>query len=299
METEEDSKRALLEACEKRIISAFRRGMDVSRAIAKELININDQELYSVYYGSFKDYVDDRLQLAYTSALRIMEIQRTMELFEGEKLELMPANETQVAELARLPLEQRPRAWTTAVEICKDRNQGVTAYAVKNAVELTLKELKETERALPKRPAPERKQRKAKPQQRGLDISIDKEEPQESNGAAAAPEDRILLSEEGEKALDRIRRICGDAVANAIESGRIKLSEKHLVRWAEEENETMDNLAYYIADLGWTFQRALSWEKKLIDGLTTVDELTLRAQACGGRVSTNYQNIRITIEIVG
>jgi hypothetical protein len=303
MEKEEDSRRALLESCEKRIISAFRRGMDVSRAIAKELININDQELFLVYYDSFKDYVDDRLQLSYTSALRIMDIQRTMELFEDAKLELLPANETQVAELGRLPLGHRAKAWNAAVEICKDRNLGVTAYAVRSAVDITLQEIKQIERndtiALPPRPTHKTRspsERKPK-EKRGLDITLDDDG--EDNGAQAELKERVSLSEEGERALDRIRRICGDPIANAIESGRIKITERHLIRWAEEKDEIMENLAYYVVDMGWNFQRALSWEKKLIDGNTTVDELTLRAQACGGRVSTNYQAFRITIELVG
>lgn len=298
MEKDEDARRAQLESCEKRIISAFRRGMDVTRAIAKELITINDQELYLVYFNSMKDYVDERLQLSYSSSLRVMDIHRTMELLEGERLDLLPANETQAAELGRLRLEYRLKAWNTAVETCRENNLGVTAYAVRSAVDLTLQELKEAKQPVALAPRPTSK---TKPKQRGLEIELDSDE--QENGAqspeakAEPEEERVLLSEDGEKALDRIRRKCGDAVANAIESGRIKVSEKHLIRWAEEEELTMENLAYYVVDMGWTFQRALAWEKKLIDGGSTVDELILRAQAAGGRVATNYQAFRITIEL--
>lgn len=285
-EKEEEARRVLLETCEKKIFSAFRRGMEATRAIAKELITIDDQQLYLVGgYSSLQDYVDGRLNLSYRSATRLMDIQRTMDVLEEHKIERLPYNESQAAELSRLPVEMRPEIWTKTIEICEENQRDLTAYAVRSAVEATLQAIRQNEAAKPKQPAP-------RPRARGVDIPLDDSGP----GNGTEPEKRSPFSEEGEKALDRIRRLCGDSVADSIENGTIQITENQVIRWAEEETDTVKNLAYYIVDLRWTFPRALNYEHRIVDGQTTIDELMTLTRARGGHVSFHHADFRISIE---
>lgn len=132
-----------------------------------------------------------------------------------------------------------------------------------------------------------------------MTVSLDGDGEEDKKPESKAEPTRILLSEQGEKALDRIRRQCGDSVADAIDNGTIKISENHLIRWAEEDNESVRSLAYYVIDMRWNFPRALAFDKQEVNNRTTVEELSLFAAARGGKTWTHYNNFKITIELQG
>src|SRR5262249_46205584 len=133
---EEAERFALLEACEHRIFAAGRRGIEVTRAIAKELIYIDKEELFSLRCSSFREYVTRMLRFDYRTAVRWMDIHVTFDALEAAKVPLLPANETQAAELARIPLSQRAKTWRKAVETAEKNEAELTVSFVRNVVDI-------------------------------------------------------------------------------------------------------------------------------------------------------------------
>ena len=105
-----------------------------------------------------------------------------------------------------------------------------------------------------------------------------------------------MLSEEGERALSKIRRVCGETVATAIENGSLQLAEKSILKWAEQTNDLMQNLIHYVVDLRWSVKDALAYEEKIPTGSTTLDAIVVLARARGGRFVIKHQDFKITIE---
>jgi hypothetical protein len=60
------------------------------------------------------------------------------------------------------------------------------------------------------------------------------------------------------------------------------------------------NLAHYLIDLRWTLRKALDYEDRMIDGETTIDQLTTLARARGGHIVIEHQDhneeFKITIQ---
>jgi hypothetical protein len=111
-------------------------------------------------------------------------------------------------------------------------------------------------------------------------------------------EDELLLSERGEEALARIQAICGAPVAQAIRSkANEKLTEESIRKWAEQDEDTVEALAYYVIDKSWTVRKALGYLAQMVDGETKVDELVMMARNRQGRFSCIHQDARITVEI--
>jgi hypothetical protein len=276
-----------LEECEKRIMSACRRGREATAAIGKELVKIRNEELFRARHENFTDYVTEDVHLDLASAYRIMKVYETVAALEQEGL-MLPDNESQIVELAKLLPEGRATVWKRILVASQDHDRPITVDTVKIAVD-------QEEKRLAAKPA----QEPAKSRQpRGVQVSLDMgedEDEEKTNGSAPAV---IALSEKGEAALARIRKICGDQVAEAIERARVQISERELRRWADLDNQLVYNLAHYVVNQRWSVAKAINYEERMIDGTTNVDTLITMSRARGGRLTTTHDDARILVEIM-
>jgi hypothetical protein len=281
--TEDNSARlAELEACEKRILIALRRSMEITNAIAKELITIRDKALWLAReYKSFKDYVANGLGLDFRSAFRITGISGTLALLDKAGLET-PANETIVAELGRLPEQYRLEVWQTTVEQCAKENQPVTAQIMHK----TINAIQAEQRTLLGQQASTKDGERA-----GVAVDVELDEEGEAKPA-------IQLSDDGELALDRIKRWCGEETAKAILCGNLPISERELIKWADQDEQVARNLRYYIVEQRWSLQSAINYENKLVNSKSTLEQMINFANARGGRLAIRHNDFRITIERV-
>lgn len=297
--TPDDAMFLALEECEKKIFAAFRRGIEATRSMGKELSKIRDKELYRARNREFfKEYVAEDLGWDLTSVYRVMTVAETTQRLEAQGLSL-PENESQVVQLAKLEAEYQGPVWKRIIDSCQREDTAITLDVVRRAVDMEEERLsyKKAEQA-----AKEAAKETAKP--KGVEVSLDGEQDGEQEeqqakapAAQAAPAvSAIRLSEKGEAALAKIRRICGDEVADAIEGLRIQISERELIKWAEEDNQTIGNLAYYVVQ-GWSVTKALNYEQRMIDGNTNVDTLITMCRSRGGRLGVNHDDARISVEI--
>ena len=108
-----------------------------------------------------------------------------------------------------------------------------------------------------------------------------------------------MLSEDGEKAIARIEEICGKEMARVIRSGNYSnLSERAVCRWADQDNETVENLGKCLNDFGWSVIKTLNYLHKVVDHNTTVQQLILITHNHGRRFTFTYDNFRFIIEAV-
>lgn len=285
-----DTRLATLEDCEHRIRSAARRGLEATCAIAKELIKINTEQLYELRNDTFKDYVLEHHGMTDTTCRRIVNIAQTVNQFQNAGLAL-PANESQVAELARLEPEKRASVWSGLLALeAKDPERKLTLEDVQVAIEQT----EAVATPAPARSSTSRSKRASSaPRDTGIEVDMDNgEEPREKKVTVAG----IVLTEKGEAALERIRKICGAQIAEAIETGNTPIEEKEIRLWAEQDADLMRTLIHYVTDQHWTVAKAISFEGKGVDDRTTVWRLILIARARGGRAVINYDGTKITVE---
>lgn len=288
------ARKTALEDCENKIKSAFRRGLLATCDIAKELHKILKDELYTEVTPEFTEYLTISLRMDLRTYRRIIAVSQTIAQLQHAGLEL-PANETQAAELARLKAPLRPKVWSDLLSrALREEKNGLTTEDVKHAVEAA----EEAAEAL--RPAEE-------PARSGGGIEVDMED--QDNGAAApaakkakppVQEGEVVLTEKGEAALNRIRKICGDLIANAVASGTRAMTEREIRNWAEYDDAMMRLLVYYIVDQNWPLSKAVAFENKAskIEDSTDVHDLILIAAARGGSAQINYDNrARIVIEL--
>jgi hypothetical protein len=260
----DEERKVRLEACESRIFSAFRRGLEATCDIGKELRTIEAETLYDVRgYEELMPYAERELRMDERSVRRSMNILSVIERLEGSDIQL-PSNESQLIELAKLPDERVLPVWERLVKTCDKKDVPITIFRIREAVNLD--------------------EEPAKPAPRGgvqANISLDETEP---------------LTEAGEKALARIRRICGEDIAKAIESGVVTLPEKALIKWAELKDQLMRNLVYYIIDQRWTVAQAIAYEDKKITGDSTLEDMILLARARGGHVAIQHNEFLVTVD---
>src|SRR4029077_1284549 len=116
---------------------------------------------------------------------------------------------------------------------------------------------------------------------------------------AKVVEAELILSEKGDAALQRIRKVCGAEVANDIASGNKAITEREIKSWAEYDDETMRNLVYYIMDQNWHLAKAVSFENRIaqVQDSTDVADLILIASARGGKATIKHDRAKITIEL--
>lgn len=274
----------LLDA-ERKIQQASRDTVESIRIIGQELTKIEDEELYEVMgRNDFQEYVENSLRLDYRMARAWMRASQALDLLDKEKLQL-PYNQSQVMELTKLKSpEVLVGVWQKILDFCDKEKKVVTFDLVRDAV--TFQRTKTNEfvtRARTKKEPPA----KAK----GIDIDLG-----DSNGEVTkAP--ASLWTEEGEKALNRIRRLCGDEIADAVNAKNPLVQERDLLKWADQEPEMIKTLAYWIVQKRWTLRKALAYEENAINESTTVEELIDLARSRGGSAVVEYEDARLTIQI--
>jgi len=282
-----------LQECEQRLIGAYRRGLEATMSMAKELNKIEREELF-IERGCklFSDYVQTYLQMSWRTAMRITDVAKGVEVLRQAGLRL-PVNESQVAELTRLKNEtQQIEVWTRLLKAEEMEEMPLTARAVEKAVTVAIEAAAQAE--------PE--------ERRGVQTSLDMEdEDTTSDGPNGAPKKmtpvgkvepapRIKIGEKAEAALERIRRLCGKPVAEAIENGNHPISEKDLIKWSEQEDDMVKRLAHYVSDMRWKVDKAIAFENSDIDSETTLEKLREMAIARGGRMRFELEDIKVLLE---
>lgn len=290
--TTTEERRLALEEHETLLIAAGHRTLDATAEMGRILNQIRSQELWRARteYSFWSDYVEGYLGLTSDLASRWINVYLVKDRVAEAGL-MLPANESQAAELARVPEDRQLAVWSDVVNRCEENNLAVTVYAIKKAADIDGRTQLELE-------AKAEKRRAKTAAKKGLTISMDDEDEDEEQGANGdVPKPFFRLSEDGEAALEKIRSVCGDQIAEAIEGLRISITERDLIKWASQpSNQAIHNLAYYIANR-WSLGKAIDYETRLIDGSTTIDNLFTLTRARGGRYAIAHDDGRITIEI--
>jgi hypothetical protein len=279
-----------LEAAEKKIFQAFRRGLDASRIMGTELRKIHDQELFTAKMNpetgepwNWTGYVFNVLGWDVRSTNRILNIAGTVDRLEDAQLKL-PDNESQVAELARLKEpEAQLKVWEKVVRAAEYKDWPITVSMVRVAVE--------NEEGLAAAKKLETKARGLEPP-----LNVEDGDGQEEEHEEEVP-DRIRLTEKGEGALERIGRLCGPSVKEAIEHFKLDISEKDIIKWSEQTDRLVKNLAHYVCNVRMSVARAIAYDQSGVDGATTVEKLVTLARAAGGSTQVRHDDAVITVEI--
>lgn len=283
---EQKTRHEQLAEAERKIAQASRDTVESIRIIGQELTRIEDEELYEVMgKNDFQEYVEVCLKLDYRMARAWMRASQALSLLNQEKLQL-PYNQSQVLELAKLKTpEVLVGVWQKILDFCDKERKVPTFDLVRDAVEAQRKKTDEFKTRARFKISP------AKPA-KGIEIDLG-----DVNGAEAKSP-TSPWSEKGEQALNRIRRLCGNDIADAVNQGNPKVAERDLIHWAEQETETVKTLAYWIVFKGWSLKKALAYDES-VDAQTTVEKLIDLAKSRGGRVSIQLEEARVTVEITG
>lgn len=272
-EQESDPQRyLLLTECEKKIASACRRGVECSREIGEQLRKIAELELWREKGStSMTDYVEHELPMDKSSASRLMLFSRVADVFDSHQLSL-PEYESQAVVLGKLKEDQLIEVWQRVKTACDRRGEPITVFAVRQAVI---------------------DQREQEP---GVEVEL-----KETATDGQRPTTRIRLNEKGEKALERVSRLCGAEIGAAIENGTVRVPQADLEAWAEQDDQTVKNLGFYVIDQRWSVNQSLKYENRAITGATAIDDLILLCRARGGRVVIDHDaesfTVRLTLEI--
>jgi hypothetical protein len=277
----------VLEECEHKIKLAFQRGLEATCTIAAELQKIKERELWRLRdCSSFTDYVDKYLPLDRRSITRIIDIGPVVERLRDAGLQL-PENESQVAELIGLKPDAQPEVWEQVLRAAEKLEQPITRNFVRRAVEFH------------DRQQPEPENEEEKPADRpGVKTALDLEEKAAESKAPAKEEkakvpERLAFSEKGEAALERVGRLCGKPVREAIEKGNLPISERDLIKWAQQEDSMVQALTYYVVDQRWKVDKAIQFENRNFEVKpeTTMADLVTVIKARGGRLKFEFQGV--------
>jgi len=267
-----------LAEAENRIHRASRDTIESLRIIGRELNRIKDEALYEVMgKHDFKEYVTDHLRMDFRQASMFMRASLALDRLESEKLQL-PYNQSQAIELAKLRKpEVQVGVWRKVLDFCDKEHAVATFRLVRDAVYAQRTKGGQVKRRV-----------RAKKENPGIDIDL---------GDDVQVTIKSVWSDVGERALNRIRRLCGDHIADAVDSQNPKLSEKDLLKWADEEDEMVKNLSYWIVMKRWSLRKSLAYEANLVSNETTVAQLSDLAHSRGGKAFIEYAGVSITIEV--
>ena len=276
-----------LEDSENKIKSAFRRGLEATCVIAKELHKIYASEAYTLISETWADYIKIRLNMDIRSYRRIIGVSQTIAQLQDAGLAL-PANQNQAEELSRLDPQLRAKIWNHLVVQAERDDRTLTAEDIKRAVDEAVE-------------VAGKAQVNAKAPPAGIEIDMDDKD----NGASPpakkpkpeVQEGQLILTEKGEAALNRIRKICGEEIADAIQSGAKAMTEREIRNWAEYDEAMVRTLTYYVIDKNWPLSKAVAFEQREIQESTDVSELIMIASARGGSARVNFNKAKITIEL--
>lgn len=287
----EKSRSVLLEECEHRIFAAFRRGLEATCALARDFRMIRELELYRERdFTSFNQYVQKGLQFDLVSVNRIESIGPVVDRLLQAGLQL-PTNESQVAELSKLEPKKQPQVWKNVLMASEKAESPITVAIVRKAVAVHES----------RQPEANEKDKEESADRPGVMTALDLEEKAaepNDDGASAKEEkakvpERLTFSEKGEAALERIGRLCGKSVREAIEKGTLSISERDLLKWSQEEDSMVEALKYYIVDQRWRVDKAIQFENRNpeVKAETTMADLVTMIKARGGRLKFEFQGI--------
>lgn len=283
--SEEDSRQILLEDCERKILQGFRRGMEASLSIGQELKKINELSLWEIKgCSSFNQYCIETFGMDPRSVSRLLISVEIAKNLKDHGVEL-PVNESQLLELGRLEPARQVVVWKQCQAVAEAQEGAVTGEIVRRAVELDQKEP-------PRSPNGGVRTALDEPD---LDLSSIPSDSKPERSKRPTESSRISLSEDGEADLERIRRSCGDIVADAIERKRLTLSERELEHWAHHPDP--GSLKHYIVDLGWSVSKAIGFETQVIDDRTPIAKLRALTYAHGGNFEVEVDSLKITLEV--
>jgi hypothetical protein len=252
--------------------------------IGSVLHTIKSKELWKARKFDFwHEYVQDYLGLDVHLADRWTLVYQVTDRLKGAGL-MLPENESQAVELSRAPEDRQVTIWKDLVDKMDAANQAPTVVLIKHAIVIDERK-RESASELP---VPRKSS--------GKGITVELSDEDEEDEKEKTPPSTLRLTETGEAALDRIKTICGKAVAQAITEGRLKIPQRDLIQWAEADDQLVHNLAYYMVNLRWSLTKALNYEEQLIDGETTIDQLVTLTQARGGKYAFSWEANRFTVE---
>ncbi len=281
------ARKVALEECLIRMKSAFRRGLEATCTIAKELHKIYREELYLEVTEDFNEFVTDYLNINIATYRRLIAVSQTVHQLQEAGLEL-PANETQVAELARLDPLIRTRVWNELMIRAEKEDKVLTVEDIRRAVEVA------------EQAALARDTRGSSDADHGVEVDLEDtngNEPPAVKKKAPVQEAVLVLTEKGEAALSRVRKVCGEEIAEAIASGTKAMTERDLRSWAEYDNEMMRQLVFFVFDQNYPLTKAVNFISKGIDDSTDVHDLILIASSRGGTAMINHDRAKIVIEL--
>jgi hypothetical protein len=289
---EENTRLTLLEDCERKITTALRRGIEATVSIGQQLGKINQMELYTEKgYTSLHQYCWDCYGFDPRSVSRFIGISTSAKVLKDAGMEL-PLYESHVAELAELEPPDQVLVWDRVVKSAEKREEPITIDRVREAVEWRQKELEELAGPTPARAAGGSTSSLEEPDlDLGSDLSGATSEP--SSGQPETPT-RITLTEDGERDLERIRRLCGDSVADSIEYLHLQMSERELHLWAQEDDPNA--LVHYIFNLLWSVPKAIGFVRQAVTERTNVGRLLTLARANNGHFEAQMEGSKITVE---
>jgi hypothetical protein len=282
------SRLVLLEECERKIHTHLRRGLDATVGLGQELAKIKKLELFLERCGDFHKYCAEYHGWDPRTVGRFIAVADSVKLLRDQGLEL-PGNETQVSELARLEPEHQAEVWKLVRDIAEKHECAITADLVHDVVEDYEAKIIRPKAATVAKQSPSRALD-------GSDLQVGPDLSGDAHDASAGPLEppaRIQLSEQGERDLVRIRRLCGDVVADAIEYLRLEMSERELRQWAAQEDPEV--LTHYILDLRWSLAKALGFVNQTITDRTPVGRLITMAMANNGHFEVEMQEVKITV----
>ena len=214
---------------------------------------------------------------------RIVAVSQTVAQLQDAGLAL-PANQTQAEELSRLDPGLRAKIWNSLVIQAETEDKALTTEDIRRAVDLVEKQVPQA----------------ARPAQVTAGIEVDMDQENGSQPPPAKPqaqeEGQLVLTEKGEAALSRIKKICGAQIAKAIEDGTIAMTERDIRNWAEYDDAMMRTLVYYIVNR-WTLSKAVAFEAREIQESTDVRDLITIASARGGSARVNFGKAKISVDL--
>jgi hypothetical protein len=258
-----------LEKCRMQIEEGKKRGRDAMRSMALALIRIRDERLYEEDgCDGFNEYVQTRLNWDRLAAWRVIHAGETIIALEAGEVDtaLIPNEEHHLVLLHQIPAPELPQAWIDGLRVLEQQNKQVTTANIKRLIKAAKAQIEE-------------EQAREEPKGVNPPLTIGGE-------TGGDGEQRKTFSEEGENALEMIGEYAGGDVKAAIEKGMVKLAERDLIRWADEDPIMIKNLAYYIINEGWSLNKAIEYEHATFDELTTVQAIARFAEARGGAYET-------------
>jgi hypothetical protein len=260
---------AALEKCRMQIEEGKKRGRDAMRSMALALIRIRDERLYEEDgCDGFNEYVIQKLNWDRLAAWRVIHAGETIIALEAGEVDtaLIPNEEHHLVLLHQIPAPELPQAWIDGLRVLEQQNKQVTTANIKRLIKAAKAQIEE-------------EQAREEPKGVNPPLTI-------AGETGGDGEQRKTFSEEGENALEMIGEYAGADVKAAIEKGMVKLTERDLIRWADEDPIMIKNLAYYIINEGWSLNKAIEYEHATFDELTTIQAIARFAEARGGAYET-------------